>query len=216
MKNKKYFITTLLVCIAFFNTYAGDSNGYNNNFHNRFEYVTSFFDYITKYDDDFLLSLNVIEKASMHQNYVVIGVKELFRVLHGEPYNSKEQLYFSVGKVFLRDTLFVDSSKFNVLKNFAVDRDSLMYLNKLTFEDVISTYTIDGHIRNAGIKLEWALIFYFDRRFYPTNDPGNTGYIVDLKYDFSSSNNNSIFRGKNGFLQLWDKYGNLISESPEE
>ena len=191
---------TMLPCI----TAWGKTTPVNKNFNNRFEYVISILEHITESEEDIPLGLTVVvdNKASYQ---LFIGVKELFNVLYGEPFKSKDQLYFSVGKVFLKDTLALSQDKSGLFKNYMVD------------SIILKSERCESRDRKGlNRKEDNAIGYYFDRKFYPTLSVHNRGDVIDFEYSFRSSNLIQIFRDGKIYNQIYDRNGNFIWEASRE
>ena len=206
-----YWLILLLVCCTTFKVYAGDTSEVNKNFHSRFEYVIAMIEHITDYDNDVTMGLTlVIDKKDSRPLY--IGVKRLYYILHGKQFETKDQLYFSVGKIFLRDTLNITKASLDLFKHYLVDTVDLQKLNRRKFEKNLLEWRDGGMMdvhSNTGASV---MSYYFDRRFYPTSEIHNIGETTDFKYSFPESNLIQIFRGKEMYNQIYDQNGVLISE----
>lgn len=212
----------LLLFLMLFCFYAlGQPAPRNENFNNRYEYVSSFLENITEYEEDQILSLILVSNDDNSITFpIVIGVKELYYVLYNEVFNNKEQLYFSVGKMFLKDTVYLSNDKVSLFSNYIVDNSKLKKINEQGFKDTYLQYLGKTGIFEKNLKPEErrAIIFYFDRRFYPTFHVHNDDDFVGFHYSFREFNLVPIYKQEQEYFQIWDRNGVLIQEyiSPYE
>ncbi len=184
----------------------------NKNFNSRFEYVISVFEHITDYEEDVPLSLILVVDGK-NPRPVYIGIKAAYYTLYGKKFETKDQLYFSVGKVFLCDTLNITQARLDLFKNYLVDTAELKRISSRKFEKNLSECCEkNGFRKESSRKVVDAMSYYFDRRFYPTREIHNGSSVTDFEYGFSKSNLIQISRGKEIYNQTYDQRGTLINE----
>lgn len=209
---KKIILSAILSLSMMLPIESQGQSATNKNFNSRFEYVISVFEHITDYEEDFSLSVTLVVDGKNAQP-LYIGIKELYYTLYGKRFETKDQLYFSVGKIFLRDTLNITQDKLGLFKNYLIDVIELKKIRGRDFEkNLLECCEKNGLRKERNHKEAVAMNYYFDRRFYPTGEIHNSGSVTDFEYSFRRSNLVQIFRGKEIYNQTYDQRGTLISE----
>jgi len=207
----KIYVFVTLLLFLFTACVFGQTDSVNRNFKSRYEYVMSIIERVPDTEEDISLGLTLtVENDNSYKIY--IGIKELYLLQYKHRFLTKEQLYFSVGKIFLRDTLEIPKKDFRLFKNYIVDSTELYRINRQNFSDLVSTCCADSYFSYNNVKQMYTYAYYFDRRFYPIQTVHNSSEIVRFDYSFNETNCITIFRDGEFFNQLYDRNGNFLRE----
>lgn len=211
MKSHNCFLVLLLLFSINFavaqNTFR--KNSQNKHFSTRQEYILCIFERLrlNLLDEDILVAFNVKSTDDKIEYKAVVGIKELSHFLYPNVNPSLEFLYFSIGKMLMNDTVHLTSAQIKKFRKNIISESDLRKRYKATFGKNKNDIANDNYYFNN----DKALVYYFDRLFYPTIDLSD-GYKLLLNFSFIE---NKISISENGKVKIYtfDTDGTLLNIS---
>ena len=186
---------------------------HNPNFQTRFEYINGIFEWMRweMLGEEIIVGFNIKSIDDQRTYKAATYPKNIYEILNGENANpSEELLYFSVGKMLIHDTLYLDNKTIHRFKDIIINENEWERYHSLEFQTVLNSFVSKD---SFFIKNERSLYYYFDRHYYPTLDL-STGFKLFLKFNFGD---NIVVSGRKGkaLIYRFNSKGLLINISEQ-